>query len=173
MLMPPRDGQRITPLVVEVPLPLPAEVELGVDVDSDVLDAVLEAEDQAVLVSADEWGKDIEAVEGLDLTYDNYLAVRGLRAAVGAAAPIDDSLYFKYAQQRRGDVLREDAENITKWVTKRAVPSEVVPETVALPAESSPLGQAEGGMVYPTSFNPFHYYNPYADQRAWWVKTRV
>jgi hypothetical protein len=28
-------------------------------------------------------------------------------------------------------------------------------------------------LIYPTSFNPLHYYNPYRDQRAWWLKTRL
>lgn len=105
----------------------------------------------------------------MDLIYDNYLAVRGVRAltTVYEGDPLGEGGSIMAENLEKGWAV-DAAEIYTRQaeaVKRLDIPAVVVPDlsTTADSASCVPVR----GLVYPTSFNPFHYYNPHADQRPW------
>jgi hypothetical protein len=97
------------------------------------------------------------SVEGdLDLMYDNYRSVRGV-------VPLQGWL-MSPSEEERHDFLED-----TKEAAKAAAAAQRwgCPPELLTGGEWVPSKFTAGGLIYPTSFNPFHYYNPYVDQRAW------
>jgi hypothetical protein len=167
-LLLPRRERLTVPVAIKVPTRMQPDIELAVE-------DIWGVPGRIMPVTAAEWVKDVEGEESLDLIYDNYLAVRGVRAltAVYEGDPLGEGGSIMAENLEKGWAV-DAAESYTRRAeaAKRLdIPAVVVPD-LSMIADSASCVPVRG-LVYPTSFNPFHYYNPHADQRPWWVKTRV